>query len=85
MTSCNNNILKLREEPDPIPDDFANDPEIKKYWSQRYRLFSKWNEGIMMDRESWFSVTPEQIAQHIAGTLLARFLCSEMILREMSL
>ncbi|CAG5114139.1 Oidioi.mRNA.OKI2018_I69.chr2.g8207.t2.cds [Oikopleura dioica] len=64
--SKDDHAVRKMEEPDPIPDDFANDPEIKKYWSQRYRLFSKWNEGIKMDRESWFSVTPEQIAQHIA-------------------
>jgi len=55
-----------REEPDAMPESFKVDPEIKKYWSQRYRLFSKWNEGIRMDKESWFSVTPEKIAEHIA-------------------
>ncbi|CBY20039.1 unnamed protein product [Oikopleura dioica] len=55
-----------REEPDTMPESFKVDPEIKKYWSQRYRLFSKWNEGIRMDKESWFSVTPEKIAEHIA-------------------
>ena len=32
----------------------------------RYRLFSKFDEGIRLDAESWFSVTPERIAQHIA-------------------
>lgn len=39
----------------------------KKYWHQRYRLFSKFDDGIKMDSdESWFSVTPEKIAQHLA-------------------
>jgi trimethylguanosine synthase len=52
-----------------MPESFKVDPEIKKYWSQRYRLFSKWNEGIRMDKESWFSVTPEKIAEHIAGKI----------------
>lgn len=37
-----------------------------KYWHQRYRLFSRFDEGIKLDKESWFSVTPEKIAQHIA-------------------
>jgi len=37
-----------------------------KYWAQRYRLFSKFDEGIQMDKEGWYSVTPEQIAGHIA-------------------
>ncbi|ORX48400.1 S-adenosyl-L-methionine-dependent methyltransferase [Piromyces finnis] len=39
---------------------------IKKYWHQRYSLFSKFDDGIMLDEESWFSVTHEKIAQHIA-------------------
>ncbi|CAG2120707.1 unnamed protein product [Medioppia subpectinata] len=37
-----------------------------KYWHQRYRLFSRFDEGIQMDSESWYSVTPERIAKHIA-------------------
>ena len=32
----------------------------------RYNLFSRFDEGIELDDESWFSVTPEAIAQHIA-------------------
>jgi len=39
---------------------------MEKYWFQRYRLFSRFDEGIRLDNESWFSVTPEKIAQHIA-------------------
>jgi len=35
-------------------------------WRRRYFLFSKFDEGIRMDAESWYSVTPEPIAQHIA-------------------
>eukprot|EP00123_Amoebidium_parasiticum_P013815 comp22167_c1_seq1/m.32516 comp22167_c1_seq1/g.32516 ORF comp22167_c1_seq1/g.32516 comp22167_c1_seq1/m.32516 type:complete len:672 (-) comp22167_c1_seq1:115-2130(-) len=37
-----------------------------KYWNQRYRLFSRFDEGIWMDKEGWYSVTPENIAIHIA-------------------
>ena len=37
-----------------------------KYWAQRYRLFSKYDEGIILDQEGWYSVTPELIASHIA-------------------
>ena len=37
-----------------------------KYWDQRYRLFSRFDKGVKMDAESWYSVTPESIAQHIA-------------------
>jgi len=49
-----------------IPEEFHNDPELLKYWLQRYRLFSKFDQGIVLDREGWFSVTPEKIARHIA-------------------
>jgi trimethylguanosine synthase len=46
-------------------------PEVaNKYWAQRRRLFSKFDEGIqMVDAESWYSVTPELIARHIASRL----------------
>ncbi|XP_032236042.2 uncharacterized protein LOC116617421 isoform X2 [Nematostella vectensis] len=46
--------------------DFHKDPEFAKYWAQRYRLFSRFDEGIKMDKEGWYSVTPERIAEHIA-------------------
>jgi trimethylguanosine synthase len=44
-------------------------PDVpNKYWAQRRRLFSKFDEGIqMVDAESWYSVTPELIARHIAS------------------
>ncbi|CAF4230010.1 unnamed protein product [Didymodactylos carnosus] len=49
-----------------LPDQFQNDQELLKYWLQRYRLFSKFDEGIVLDTEGWFSVTPEKIARHIS-------------------
>lgn len=33
-----------------IPEEFHNDAELLKYWLQRYRLFSKFDEGIVLDR-----------------------------------
>ena len=56
----------FRAEPKPMPDYMETDDELRKYWFQRYRLFSKFDSGIWMDRESWFSVTPEKIAKHLA-------------------
>ncbi|KAL9237967.1 hypothetical protein vseg_012453 [Gypsophila vaccaria] len=44
----------------------ANSIDITKYWCQRYLLFSKFDDGISMDEEGWFSVTPEAIAKHQA-------------------
>ncbi|KAL3351601.1 hypothetical protein AABB24_019934 [Solanum stoloniferum] len=41
-------------------------PSLNKYWCQRYLLFNKYDDGIKMDGEGWFSVTPEAIAKHHA-------------------
>ncbi|KAL6216597.1 hypothetical protein ACLB2K_009818 [Fragaria x ananassa] len=40
--------------------------DIGKYWCQRYLLFSRYDDGIKMDEEGWFSVTPEALARHHA-------------------
>lgn len=29
---------------------------IGRYWAQRHRLFSRFDEGVRLDAESWFSV-----------------------------
>ncbi|TRY84131.1 hypothetical protein DNTS_026033 [Danionella cerebrum] len=49
-----------------MPPEIAAEPDLAKYWAQRYRLFSRFDEGIKLDHEGWFSVTPEKIAEHIA-------------------
>uniref|UniRef100_T1JFH1 Trimethylguanosine synthase n=1 Tax=Strigamia maritima TaxID=126957 RepID=T1JFH1_STRMM len=56
---------KKRFRPE-IPSEIASNPDLIKYWQQRYRIFSKFDDGIEMDEESWFSTTPEKIAAHIA-------------------
>ncbi|RUS34083.1 hypothetical protein BC938DRAFT_482436, partial [Jimgerdemannia flammicorona] len=43
-----------------IPED------LYKYWGQRYRYFSLFDYGVYLDREGWYSITPEKIAAHIA-------------------
>jgi len=50
----------------PPPPEVEANKELKKYWVQRYRLFTRFDHGIKLDYESWFSVTPERIARHIA-------------------
>ncbi|CAH9139481.1 unnamed protein product [Cuscuta epithymum] len=50
---------KEHEEPG---DDEGVSAAVEKYWFQRFNLFSKYDEGIRMDEEGWFSVTPEKIA-----------------------
>ena len=38
-----------------------------KYWAQRYRYFSRFDAGVRVpDAQSWFSATPEAVAEHIA-------------------
>ncbi|XP_025406861.1 trimethylguanosine synthase-like [Sipha flava] len=50
-----------------------------KYWKLRFSLFSRFDEGIMLDEASMYSVCPEVLAQHIAkrctsfGTVLDPF------------
>ena len=39
---------------------------MHKYWVQRHRLWKRFDDGILMDQEAWYSVTPEAIAKHIA-------------------
>ena len=36
--------------------------ELSKYWYQRYKIFSKFDEGIWMTDDAWFGVTPEPVA-----------------------
>uniref|UniRef100_A0A182JU33 Trimethylguanosine synthase n=1 Tax=Anopheles christyi TaxID=43041 RepID=A0A182JU33_9DIPT len=49
-----------------LPADIANDRSLLKYWYKRFSLFSLFDSGIRLDRESWFSVTPEKVATHTA-------------------
>jgi len=45
-----------------------HDPNVvhDKYWAQRRRLFTRFDRGIQLDAEGWYSVTPEIIADHVA-------------------
>ncbi|KAL6532403.1 hypothetical protein OROGR_014373 [Orobanche gracilis] len=55
--------LKNKAKKEQILHGFGSvTPLVEKYWCQRYDLFSKYDEGIRMDEEGWFSVTPEEIA-----------------------
>ncbi|KAI6041491.1 Tgs1 protein [Pisolithus marmoratus] len=39
---------------------------LQKYFSQRHRYFSLYDQGCLLDEEGWYSVTPERIASQIA-------------------
>lgn len=49
-----------------LPAEIANDRTLYKYWCKRFSLFSLFDAGIKLDRESWFSVTPEKVAIYTA-------------------
>lgn len=51
---------------DGIINPYPKEEVPNKFWAQRKRLFHKYDEGIQLDKESWYSVTPEVIANHIA-------------------
>ena len=61
-SSCDNDGGKIEAT---LPEEFCVD--ITKYWCQRYLLFSRFDSGVKMDEEGWFSVTPEAIARHQAS------------------
>ena len=46
--------------------------KLQNYYRQRYRLFSRYDDGILMDNEAWYSVTPEDIARHISQRITSR-------------
>ena len=56
---------------DGIKNPYPEDQVANKNWSQRRRLFSKFDLGIELDKESWYSVTPEAIANHHAAKLVS--------------
>ncbi len=52
-----------------------HDPTVvhDKYWAQKRRLFKKFDEGIQLDGEGWYSVTPEVVADHVASRFADAF------------
>uniref|UniRef100_A0A914P2X6 Trimethylguanosine synthase n=1 Tax=Panagrolaimus davidi TaxID=227884 RepID=A0A914P2X6_9BILA len=54
----------------PVTQNALDKESLMRYWQQRYRLFSKINDGIIMDEQGWFSVTPEMLAKYTANRLI---------------
>jgi trimethylguanosine synthase len=65
--------VALREQPLTPAELHARVPpfHLTKYFHQRHRLFQRFSDGIALDDESWYSVTPEKIAAHHARRLTA--------------
>lgn len=47
----------------------SNDVYILKVWyryfSQRYSIFSWYDEGVYLTDDAWFGVTPEPVAKYV--------------------
>ncbi|KAF7273595.1 hypothetical protein GWI33_013703 [Rhynchophorus ferrugineus] len=57
---------KKKKKKIAYPPEMKADHRIRKYWFRRFSLFSRFDEGIKLDEESWYSVTPEKVAKHAA-------------------
>lgn len=42
---------------------------VDKYWYQRYSLFSKFDEGVSINEQSWAVMIPEAVSEYIAGKI----------------
>ncbi|KAG6972430.1 hypothetical protein JG688_00003986 [Phytophthora aleatoria] len=58
-----NSTGKKKKNKYPVPKD------VVKFYLQRHVLFEKFEDGIQLDHESWYSVTPQVIAEHLAKRL----------------
>lgn len=65
-----------------IPDgvhhyqDIAEVPwDLQKYYSQRYSIFSKYDDGIWMTDDTWFGVTPEPVAKFAFAYMDSNAVC----------
>ncbi len=52
---------------------YPEDKGLKKFYKHRYYLFSKFDRGIKIDDESWYSITPEPVAKHVANRVTSIF------------
>lgn len=43
-----------------------NNGKVRKFVNQKYFFFSRFDEGIKIDEEGWFSATAEPIARYTA-------------------
>ncbi|XP_068244185.1 uro-adherence factor A [Palaemon carinicauda] len=62
--TANHKFVSYKNGKETPPPDLPE--HLHKYWVQRHRLFLRYDEGVKLDDESWYSVTPEMIAAHHA-------------------
>lgn len=55
--------FEIDQENELFMHSYETLPEnCKKYWKKRYMLFSRFDDGVYMTSELWYSVTPEDVA-----------------------
>jgi trimethylguanosine synthase len=70
MRASAHKLVQLDEQ--RILMDGMPDSVHLKYWDQRYRLLSLFDQGIKLDAESWYSITPEAVAKHVTAACIGR-------------
>lgn len=41
----------------------ATHADQNSYWAQRYKIFTRYDEGVWLTDDAWFGVTPEPVAK----------------------
>lgn len=59
---------KKRRRNNTNEEESAN-KSLHSYWLKRYSYFTRYDDGVLIDRTGWFSVTPEHTASEIAAML----------------
>lgn len=59
----------IKAQTSPLDQSCPLGDDLRRYWNKRHDLFSKWDEGILVDRQGLYSVKPEAIALAIAKTV----------------
>lgn len=49
-----------------------------RYYQQRHKIFSRYDEGVWMTEESWFGVTPEPVAKYASKSTRTRDLVNQL-------
>ena len=46
-----------------------NHESIDRFWEQRYLIFERFDEGFLLDEDSWEFVVPDAIAEYISNKI----------------
>lgn len=66
QTTNNYDFSIIRIKLEKSYKQIATSRQMRKFYARRYQLFTRFDAGILLDHESWFSVTPEAVARHVA-------------------